>query len=56
MTFGRVVNRMPSGPYTELSPNSESFHPPKLCAAAGTGIGTLIPTMPTVAPAAKASR
>ncbi|MCY1414622.1 hypothetical protein D9M71_300770 [compost metagenome] len=29
------------------SPNSEFFQPPKLWKAIGTGIGTLMPTMPT---------
>jgi hypothetical protein len=29
------------------SPNSEAFQPPKLWNAIGTGIGTLMPTMPT---------
>jgi hypothetical protein len=28
------------------SPNRERFQPPKLWKAIGTGIGTLIPTMP----------
>ena len=30
-----------------MSPNSERFQPPKLWNAIGTGIGTLMPTMPT---------
>ena len=29
-----------------MSPNSERFQPPKPCQAIGTGIGTLMPTMP----------
>src|ERR1700739_2645931 len=29
-----------------MSPNSERFQPPKLWKAIGTGIGTLMPTMP----------
>ena len=31
-----------------LSPNSEFFHPPNECHPTGTGIGTLMPIMPTV--------
>ena len=38
---------MPSGPYMALSPKIDAFHPPKECQATGTGIGTLMPTMPT---------
>ena len=30
-----------------MSPNSERFQPPKPCRAIGTGMGTLMPTMPT---------
>ncbi len=30
-----------------VSPNSESFQPPNENAPMGTGIGTLIPTIPT---------
>ena len=35
-----------------MSPNSERFHPPKEWNAIGTGIGTLIPTIPTCTRAA----
>ena len=34
-------------PWTWASPKSELFQPPKEWYAMGTGIGTLIPTMPT---------
>ena len=37
----------PSMPWAWVSPNSEAFWPPKLKYAMGTGIGTLMPTMPT---------
>jgi hypothetical protein len=30
-----------------MSPNRLFFQPPKPCQAIGTGIGTLMPTMPT---------
>ena len=30
-----------------MSPNRLRFQPPKPCQAMGTGIGTLMPTMPT---------
>ena len=30
-----------------MSPNKERFQPPNECQAIGTGIGTLMPTMPT---------
>ena len=33
-------------PCIALSPNSDRFQPPKLWKAIGTGMGTLIPTMP----------
>ncbi len=34
-------------PWTWVSPNSDAFQPPKEKYAMGTGMGTLIPTMPT---------
>ena len=34
------------GPCTAMSPKSDRFQPPKLWNAIGTGIGTLMPTMP----------
>ncbi len=47
ITLPRVKNFTPSGPYMCVSPTSESFQPPNECHATGTGIGTLIPTIPT---------
>ena len=37
---------MPAGPYAFASPNREFFQPPKEWYATGTGIGTLMPTIP----------
>ena len=45
--FWAVKNRNPSAPWALVSPNSESFQPPKEKVATGTGIGTLMPIMPT---------
>ena len=46
-TLPRVKKCTPSVPWAWESPNSERFQPPKEKYAIGTGIGTLIPTMPT---------
>src|SRR5699024_7390407 len=42
-----------SGPCWLRSPNPGAFHPPKVWYAIGTGIGTLIPTIPTLTAVAK---
>ena len=47
-----VQNFTPSMPCWLVSPNALRFHPPKVWYATGTGIGTLIPTMPTLTRAA----
>ena len=47
--FSRVKKLTASGPYAFALPNMESFHPPKEKWPTGTGIGTLMPIMPTVA-------
>ena len=38
---------MLSGPYACRSPKRDDFQPPNEYQATGTGIGTLMPTMPT---------
>ena len=42
-----VKKRTPSSAVGLASPNSDSFQPPKENVATGTGIGTLMPIMPT---------
>jgi hypothetical protein len=45
--FSRVKKSNPCTPYALASPNSDCFHPPNEWYATGTGIGTLMPIMPT---------
>jgi len=45
--FCWVKNFTPSAPCAFVSPNSDCFQPPNEKVATGTGIGTLIPIIPT---------
>ena len=56
IAFSCVKKSNPCGPYAFASPNSESFQPPNEWYATGTGIGTLMPIMPTVHLALEAPR
>ena len=47
IAFCCVKNRTPSAPWAFVSPKSESFQPPNENVATGTGIGTLMPIIPT---------
>src|SRR6478735_474328 len=49
IAFSAVKKSKPCGPYAFASPKSDAFHPPNEWYATGTGIGTLMPIIPTCA-------